>query len=273
MPVASYKIKDYVLDLQKRGILTFPLSEVRERFPSFSEIAIKSALRRISDNGAIMPVRKGFYTIIPVGYALRGGTPPELYIDDLMKRLKRSYYIGLLNAAAYYGAAHQQSQGFLVIATLPALRDIVKNGVYINFISTRKEIPQKWLKPFRTENGDVQVSRPELTAADLVTYQKKVGGLSRASTVLYELAEEFDFKRLDKSFFNFVPNATIQRLGYLLEHVLEPPKLADVLYAKAQMHKCKFNMIPLKHGKEKKDSVVDMRWKIIVNEQIEVDDL
>lgn len=45
-----------------------------------------------------------------------------------------------------------------------------------------------------------QVSRPELTAADLVTYQKKNGGLSRASTVLYELAKELNFKLLDKSF-------------------------------------------------------------------------
>jgi len=273
MPVASYKIKDYILDLQKRGILTFPLSKVREQFPAFSEVAIKSALRRISSSGAVMPIRKGFYSIIPVAYALRGGSPPELYIDDLMKGLGRSYYIGLLNAAAYYGAAHQQPQGFSVIASFPALRDIVKSGVYINFISTQKQIPQKWLKPFRTESGDVQVSRPELTAADLVTYQKKIGGLSRASTVLYELAEELDFKHLDKSFFNFVPNTTIQRLGFLLECVLEQPKSADVLYAKAQMHKCKFNMILLKHGKEKKNSAVDMRWKVIVNEQIEMDDL
>jgi len=32
MPVSSYKIKDYVLDLQKMGMLTFTLNEVRERF-------------------------------------------------------------------------------------------------------------------------------------------------------------------------------------------------------------------------------------------------
>jgi predicted transcriptional regulator of viral defense system len=156
---------------------------------------------------------------------------------------------------------------------VPTLRDAVKNGVHINFISTRKEIPQKWLKPFRTESGDVQVSMPELTAADLVTHQKKIGGLSRASTVLYELAEALNFKRLDKSFFDFVPDSTIQRLGYLLEHVLEQPKLADVLYSKAQMHKCKFNKVPLKHGKESEGFEIDMRWKVIANEQIEMDDL
>jgi len=273
MSLSPYKIKDYVLDLQKRGILTFTLDEVREHFPSFSAIAIKSALKRISGSGEVMSVWRGFYTIIPVGYALRGVLPPELYIDSLMKWLRHKYYVGLLSAAAYHGAAHQQPQVFSVVVTPPVLRDTVKKEIRINFINTSKEIPQTWLKPFRAESGDFWVSTPELTAADLVTYQKEIGGLSRASTVLYELTEVLDFRRLDKAFFSFVPNTTIQRLGYLLECVLEQSKLADVLYAKAQTHKCKFQRILLKTGKEKGDSVVDTRWKIIVNEQIEVDDL
>jgi len=92
-------------------------------------------------------------------------------------------------------------------------------------------------------------------------------------TVLCELTEALNFKRLDRLFFDFVPNSTIQRLGYLFENILEQPKLADLLYTKAQMHKCKFNMVLLKYDKEKGKSAVDERWKVIVNEQIEVDDL
>ena len=34
--------------------------------------------------------------------------PNDFYIDDLMRFLKREYYIGLFSAAALYGAAHQQ---------------------------------------------------------------------------------------------------------------------------------------------------------------------
>ena len=55
--------------------------------------------------------------------------------------------------------------------------------------------------------------------------------------------------------------------------ILEQPKLANVLYAKAQSHKCKFNMVLLKHDKGKGKFAVDTRWKVVVNEQIEVDDL
>jgi len=268
-----YKIKDYIQDLQKRGIFAFTLREIREKFPSFSEIAIKSALRRISENNSIISVRKGFYAIIPLSYALRGTVPPELYIDNLMKSLCRPYYVGLLNAASYYGAAHQQPQAFSVITLFPPLRDTVKKGVYINFIATRKKIPQTWLRPFRTESGDIQVSKPELTAADLITHQKEIGGLNRSATILCELIEALDFELLDKQFFDFIPVATIQRLGYLLECALEQSELAEKLYAKAKAYKCKFQKISLKQNNKKGNFAVNMRWKIIVNEQLEIDDL
>ena len=126
--------------------------------------------------------------------------PPEFYIDDLMKYLVRSYYVGLLNAAALYGAAHQKPQVFSVITSLPALRDTTKKNTRIVFISTRKEIPQKWLKTFRGRNGDFYVSKPELTAVDLITFQKEIGGLNRACTVIYELMEVVKFGKLDKTF-------------------------------------------------------------------------
>ena len=41
-----------------------------------------------------------------------------------MKYLEKDYYVGLLNAAAYYGAAHQQPQTYSIITKSPALRSI-----------------------------------------------------------------------------------------------------------------------------------------------------
>lgn len=269
----SYKIKDWIDDQQKRGRITFFFQEVIERFPAISEQGVKNALNRLVKKIEIVSVLKGFYAIIPIGYALRGMVPPELYIDDLMKHLNRPYYIALLNAAVFYGAAHQQPQIFSVITSYPPLRDTTRKRNRIHFITTRKAIPQIWLKSFRTEYGDIQVSKPELTAADLVTFQKEIGGLSRACTVLYELAESIDFKLLDKEFFDYVPTSTIQRLGYLLENELEQSNLAEILRLKSQKFGCKFQKIPLKYSKPIEDCVVNEKWKIIVNEQIEIDDL
>ena len=221
----------------------------------------------------IVPVLKGFYAVIPIGYVLRRMVPPELYMDDLMKYLNRSYYIALLNAAVFYGAAHQQPQVFSIITSYPPLRDTTKKGSNTVFIATRKTIPQIWLKPFRTEYGDIQVSKPELTAADLITFQREIGGLNRACTVLYELAESINFERIDRYFLDYVPTATIQRLGYLLENHLEQSHLAETLYKKAKEFGCKFQKIPLKYGKPTGSCETNVKWKVIINETIEIDDL
>ena len=67
--------------------------------------------------GKICSVWQGLYAIIPVEYSSVGMIPPVLYIDDLMKYLGRPYYISLLSAAVFYGAAHQRPQEFSVITT------------------------------------------------------------------------------------------------------------------------------------------------------------
>jgi len=268
-----YKIKDWVDDQQKRGRITFPYQEVLERFPAITEQGVKNALNRLVKKSEIVPVMKGFYAIIPIGYALRGMIPPELYIGYLMKYLNRQYYISLLSASVFYGAAHQQPQIFSVITSYPPLRDTTKKGSRIFFISTRKEIPQIWLKPFRTEYGDIQVSKPELTAADLITFQKEIGGLNRACTVLYELAETMNFEQLDRFFFDYVPTSTVQRLGYLLENELEQPDLAKLLFSKSQEFGCKFQNRPLKYSRPTRDCETNQKWKIMINETIEIDEL
>ena len=268
-----YKIKDWINDQQKRGQITFSFQEVIEHFSLISEQGVKNALNRLVRKTEIVPVLKGFYAIIPIGYALRGMIPPELYIDNLMKHLNRQYYISLLNAAVFYGAAHQQPQVFSVIISYPPLRDTTKKGSRIVFVTTRKPIPQTWLKSFRTEYGDIQVSKPELTAVDLITFQKDIGGLNRACTVLSELAESINFEHLDKVYFDYVPTSTIQRLGYLLENELEQSYLAEILYSKSQKFGRKFQKIPLKYSKPTEDCETNAKWKIIINESIEIDDI
>ena len=268
-----YKIKDWIADQQKRGRITFSYQGVVAQFPAITEQGVRNALNRLVKKTEIVPVFKGFYSVIPVSYALMGIVPSEFYIDDLMKYLNRPYYVCLLNAAVFYGAAHQKPQVSSVTTSLPALRDTTKRNTRIVFISTRKKIPQHWLRTFRGENGDFYVSKPELTAADLITFQKKIGGLNRACTVLSELMEVVRFGKLDKAFFGYVPTSTIQRLGYLLENELEQQNQADILFSKAQAHDCRFQKIPLKNNKPTDHCETNEKWRIIINETIEIDDL
>jgi len=269
----TYNISNWIIDLQKRGTITFSRDEVEKQFPNSSNYAINFSLNRLAENKNIASVWKGFYVIIPIEYATWGSAPPALYIDYLMQYINRKYYIALLNAAEFYGAAHQRPQQYSVVCEFPSVRDLSKKDTLVHFVVTRKTIPQSWLKSFNTQKGVVIVSKPELTAADLITFQKEIGGLNRACTVLYELMEVVRFGKLDKSFFEYVPTSTIQRLGYLLEKELEQSKQADILYSKAQTHGCKFQKIPLKYSKPTENCETDKKWNVIINEYIEIDDL
>jgi predicted transcriptional regulator of viral defense system len=266
-------IKKWIKELQKRGKLFFSRENISEQFPDSSEEAIHFSLTRLVSKGEIVSVLKGFYAIIPPEYAVLSMVPPTMYIDALMKYLKRPYYLALLNAAEFYGAAHQKPMEHFVITVLPPMRSTLKHDVKVNFSVTRKTIPQNWLKPFKTQTGYIQVSAPELTAADLITFQKEIGGLNRACTVLYELMETVRFGKLDKAFFDYVPTSTIQRLGHLLENELEQEKQANILFSKTKTRNCKFQKIPLKYNKPTENCEYNQKWKIIVNEQIEIDDL
>ena len=266
-------IKDWIVTLQMRGVITFSNEEVKRRFPESSARAIELSLNKLISTNGIMSVWKGFYVIIPVEYAASGVVPPVQYIHYLMKHINRKYYAALLDAAEFYGAAHQRPQQYSIVCEFPSIRDLSKKDTLVHFVVTRKTIPQTWLKSFNTQYGVVTVSKPELTAADLITFQKEIGGLNRVCTVLYELMEVVRFGKLDKTFFEYVPAATVQRLGYLLETVLDKPKQADLLYSKARAHGCKFQKIPLKHGRPTEGRETNDKWKIIVNEYIEIDEL
>ena len=266
-------IEEWVLYRYKRGKVTFSRQELVADFSHLSEQTIKNNLNLLVKKGQIFPVFKGFYSVIPITYSLIGIVPPEFYIDDLMKYLNRRYYVCLLNAASHYGAAHQKSQVFSVIASLPTLRETSKRNIKINFIATRKEIPQKWIKSIRGENGDFLISEPELTAADLITFQKEIGGLNRACTVIYELMESVKFGKLDNCFFDYVPTSTIQRLGYLLENELGQAEQANILFSKAEAHNCKFQRLLLKSNKSVENCEINKKWKIVINEEIEMDEV
>jgi predicted transcriptional regulator of viral defense system len=268
------KIRYWVEDLPKTGKITFTQKEITEHFPSMPVQHIRNTLQRLANKKKIQSIGRGFFVVIPVEYGLKGIVAPIEYIDQMMKYLNREYYVGLLNAAALHGAAHQRPQEFTLVVDTNNLRDKVKKGIKINFIA-KKNIPVSFIRQVMTKSGYVRVSNPELTAMDLILYVRETGGINRAATVLNELAEVMDFSHAGQDLFAYFNAAVVQRLGYLLDDVLEQKKLADMLYQKAIAAGVKFRKYPLKVVKEEAElSVypVNKKWKIIVNEQIEIDE-
>ncbi|HZY35277.1 MAG TPA: type IV toxin-antitoxin system AbiEi family antitoxin [Mucilaginibacter sp.] len=268
--VNEISISEWVEKLLSKGRNSFSLTEVRESFEADSEAATKLKLTRLSKKGKIISIYKGYYLIISAQYASRGVLPPSLFIDGLMKYLDRPYYVGLLNAAAFYGAAHQQPQEFFVFTELPAPRPTKRKGLKINYIG--KNISQVLLEKRKTETGYISVSSPELTAADLVQFEKRIGGLNRAATVLNELAEVIKPEQLNETFLKEIPVATIQRLGFLLDKQLNKKLLADYLFEQCRKEDLSFFRIPLRTAHQTKGFSSDDKWKVIVNTEIEIDE-
>jgi len=264
-------VKSWIEEMQSAGKSCFSFSEASKRFPSIHFDSLKRNLSRLVIKHKICSVWKGFYVIVPVEYQSKGIIPAVYYIDQLMKFLGRNYYISLLNAAEFYGAAHQRPMEFTVMTTPPSLRSTLKKDIKINFNNKSVICPQ-FTEQRKTPTSYVSISSPELTATDLIQFEETIGGLNRASTVLYELAESCHFKKLNDDFFEYVPTPVIQRLGYLLDEALDFKRQADELYSMAKNFGCSFRTTPLKNRKNAIDFPVNMKWKIIVNEQIEIDE-
>ncbi len=260
----SINVSQWIDNLEKRGRISFSLYQLEKELPNYSKVAIRSALKRLSKKGKIVSFHRGFYLIITAQYASRGILPAALFMDDFMKFLNRPYYVGLLSAAALYGAAHQQPQEYFVITDFPVLRPSHKKGLKVNFIS-KSYIESRLLKERKTESGYLKVSSPVLTASDLVQYEKRSGGITRVASVLNELVEEIEPREFDSVFFASTNASAIQRLGYLIDRVLNNEKLANKLFEASQKNGLRFFRIPLKASAPTKGFLSENRWKVIVN--------
>lgn len=257
-------LEDFINRIRSVGRYSFSLAEIRQQFDT-SDKAINQNLYRLKTKKQVAQIRKGFYAIITPEYSHQGMIPPALFIDDLMPSLNKRYYVGLLSAAALYGAAHQQPMEFFVITEKPALRKISTKKLKINFY-VKKDWSDEDIVSKKTDAGNIKVSTPELTALDLLYYNSI--GINNTVTVLKELMAEIKPAELTKTAKRYPQVAAIQKLGYLLDKEIGNEKLADAL-SKALNSKTIFPVAL--SSKKSKIAAVDEKWKVIKNVQIESD--
>lgn len=264
------KVEDWINEQISFGKYGFSRPMLEAAFPSRSQTALKHSLSRLSRKGKIVSVHQDYYVIVSPEYAAWGILPPALFIDGLMKYLNRPYYSGLVNAASFYGAAHQSPQEFFVFTNFPTMRPARKKGVLINYISKNK-ITENLLEDKKTETGYLKISSPELTAADIVQFHKRIGGLNRAAAVLEELAEAITIEKINREFVSETQISVIQRLGYLLENVAGLEEIPEKLYQCAQDLEISFFPVALNAACRSRGFAANNRWKVIVNAEVELD--
>ena len=271
--IYAMTIRNWIYERSISGLPTFSYEEVKDAFANLSEQVVSNELYRLSNQKVITSPYKRFYVIIPPHYAAKGVVPPYYYIDNLMRYLNRPYYVSLLSAAELLGAAHQRPQKFYVTTVFPSFQSSKKKNLLHEWLF-RNGIPDSFLQTKNTETGKVWFSSPELTAIDLVQYARTIGGLSRAATVIMELVEVMEISKITEEIMDYTTVSTLQRLGYMLENVIESQDQADGLYDLLIRLGKRFGYVPLSHLTACGNEVErDKRWKILINTQIEMDDL
>jgi predicted transcriptional regulator of viral defense system len=258
-------LTDLVNSFQAEGRYTFDRAEAIAALRT-NGVLLKKVVMRLATEHRIVVPKRGFYVIVPIEYRTAGAPPPSWFIDDLMRHLGKPYYVGVLSAAGLHGAAHQQPQEFQVV-TRAAARPIVAGRARIRFLGKGRH-DQTLVTQMNTETGTMRVSTPEATAIDLLRYAPSAGGLGNVATVLAELAERIDSVRLVEAVRADGELAYAQRLGYLLDLVGAgemAKELANVVT------EGRLRNIPLRPGQPTRGCPVDRRWRVVVNEQIEVD--
>ncbi len=258
------KLAGYILKVQAEGRYSLTLAELREHI-TVSDKALMQNLHRLKANNKIAQIRQEFYVIIPPQYSHQGTLPATLFLDDMMKYLRREYYLGLFSAVALYGAGHQQPMETQVVIHKPMLRSITNNKQAISFFSLNNW-KKEWIVQKNTESGFVNVSSPELTAFDLIHQHKKIGGLNRSIPILEDLCESLKGSKLagianDKAF------PTVQRLGYLFE-LLGEMKFSDALFK--VLSKKKTNATPLSLSHIGREGQLNRRWNLIINTELDI---
>jgi predicted transcriptional regulator of viral defense system len=259
------KARAYVERLLARGRHTFTRDEA-EKALGTSGVATYHSLRRLQKTGWLVMPRQGFYLIVDPEYRALGALPPASWIDDLMAFHGAAYYVGLLSAASLYGAAHQQPMEFQVVAS-KVLRPLTAGGVRIRFFFSRR-VDVAATERKKTSSGYIPVSTTEMTAFDLIRYRRGAASIDHVATVIAELAERLDAKRLLAIAEQEETMPVMQRLGYLLD-LTEHGELAEPLHNLVEGRKPRF--VPLEPESSEAVSERNARWHVLVNTTIEVE--
>lgn len=257
--VRIHELPDRALSL---GVHVFTTEEAAKAAGIRPESAWPALARLVSKRQVFSPA-KGLYIPIPPEYRSWGAVPARRFVDALMEHLERQYYVGLLSAAEFHGAAHQRPQVFQVVINR-ALRDRDFGRVRLRFITNRKagDLPTRRVN---VPTGTMAVSTAELTVVDLCNRPDLGGGLSNVATIVRQFARDH---RIDVEAFRTLIDryrlAALRRAGWMMEEFGEldaSPLLADLAGDSSEPS----NLDP--HG-PRRGHVVG-RWNLRVNAPVE----
>jgi predicted transcriptional regulator of viral defense system len=264
-------LSSYLTGLLSSGRAVFVRDEAVRDLGS-SPGAFLDAAERLQRRGHLVNVRQGFYVVVPPQFLSWGAPPPPWYIDELMRREGRQYYVGLLRAAELHGASHQAVMEFQVV-TDKRMPELVVGRSRIAF-SYRKDMEAvaASIEDCTTDTGRMKVSSVELTVLDLLRYPRAAGGIDHVATVLSDLGGKIEPENLGNVSVAF-ERPVVQRLGYLLEHMGHGDRAEPMFEKRFAGRSPAWVELDRSEGDLEPEPVErDQRWRVIVRRAPEIDE-
>ncbi len=225
---------------------------------------MRAGMNRLRKQRLAFSPARGLYGFVPPNYRSWGVLPADWFVDDLMRYLKRDYYVGLLSAAALHGSAHQRPQVFqLMTDKSTADRDIGR--VRLRFFRN-SAIAQANTETVTTPTGTMEVASRETTVSDLVAHPRVSGGYSNIATIIREIGA-LDGRELAQAS-AARPRSHARRLGWLVEHYSESTPDLEALKQRAASDRG--TPSPLSPSSPRRGPV-DGRWGLWINTDVEPD--
>ncbi len=214
----------------------------------------------------VLRISQGLYAYFPPTEKKSGFNVSRI-IGQIMEHRHTPYYVGLLSAADYYGAAHQKPQRLQIM--IPQQISFAKAKELGISFHVQKHFPKTGLAQIKTPQGYLWYSSPELLALDLLNYEKASGGIDNVAIIIREIRPLLKNKSLRAMALDYPVRAVVQKLGYLLELFGAQDLLLQCL--QRIIKKRGASVVGLSSTLPKKGSF-NAKWSVLVNTTLEVSD-
>lgn len=250
--------------LQSKGRQTFTLQEAATHF-NLSRKSILEILGRLRRSNYITTLTDGFYSIVHPSEREHGIRPLHV-INAVMNYCHLTYYVGLLSAADFWGAAHHKPQVLQVIVSeqrmLRRLKDLRIE------LHVQKHFPKKGIVEKTNETGVFSISSIELTALDVITYESACGGFYNVCLIIDDLKSKIDIEKMIILAKEYPFFSSVQRLGFILEAFSEEEEAKKLQELKEWVIKQKPSLISLLPSNPRSGEI-HHDWKIVKNVKME----
>ncbi len=262
-------ILEYLEKLQANGRHYFTFDELTLEM-GVKRKSISVILSRLAKRERVKVLCRGFGVILD-----RNGYEPHIsnYINAMMKHREVNYYVGVLSAAAYWGASHQAAMSYQIVVD-KNIKPIYFKGIKIEFIFKSHICLEYGIDKVQGVGGIFNISNPELTAFDIVHFTKRAGELNNVATILEELHEKLNLSKMSALIKKRrIPTQTLQRMGYIFDNVLKLEKLAACIEKAVKKRKAKAILLSSDGDSKPKfsDYTRSEKWNIYINVEVESD--